>query len=148
MVLHEIINRNAVVIHSQATCKNEVIEELAVKLFQDGSISDIEAFVQDVYQRENEGITGIGKGIAIPHGKSVFVDKTCIAIAKLENPIKWESIDEEPVRVVFLFAVDDRDRSTYFIKLMSKVARLLACDTFCLNLLNAENEEELMRLFI
>ena len=147
MSVSEVINTNAVALNLEAANKTEVLDRLAELLWKDGSIGSKEAFVADVLLRESEGKTGIGGGVAIPHGKSDAVKKTCIAIAKLKEPIEWETIDGKPVRMVLLFAVDGKDKNNYFVKLMSRVARLLAREDFCRKLLSVEDKEELLKLF-
>ena len=147
MLISEVINTNAVVLDLEAVNKTEVLNCLTELLFDDDSIDSKDKFLVDVLLRESEGKTGIGCGVAIPHGKSASVKKTCVAIAKLKEPIEWETIDGEPVQVVILFAVDDKDKTNYFIKLMSEVARLLAREDFCRNLLSAKDKNELLRLF-
>ena len=62
------------------------------------------AFIKALYLREEEGITGIGEGIAIPHGKSSVVAKTAIAIGRNLDGIEWETFDDKPVRVVIMLA--------------------------------------------
>ncbi|WRS26749.1 PTS sugar transporter subunit IIA [Oscillospiraceae bacterium MB08-C2-2] len=147
MSVSEVINQNAVVTDLDAANKAEVLDALAQLLFEDGSVTDKQAFIDDVYLRESEGKTGIGNGVAIPHGKSEVVAKTCIAVAKLKNPIEWETIDGKPVQVIILFAVDGNDKNNYFVKLMSQVARMLARDGFCSSLMSAKDKDELLELF-
>ncbi|XXL51718.1 PTS sugar transporter subunit IIA [Mammaliicoccus lentus] len=98
--------------------------------------------------REKEGVTGIGDGIAIPHGKSISVDETTVAIAVLKDEIEWETLDDQDVKVVILFAVKDTDATTTHIVLLQKVATLLARETFIKQLKNIENKEELYDLII
>lgn len=143
----EVINPNAVVTDLDAANKQEVFEKLSQLLYQDGSITSKENFIADVVSREREGKTGIGCGVAIPHGKSDAVKHTCIAVAKLKVPIEWESVDGEPVQIIVLFAVNGRDKNSYFVKLMSQVARMLAKESFCSQLLASTSKKELLSLF-
>ena len=147
MSVSEVINPNAVVLNLEASDKTQVLDRLADLLREDGSIDSKEAFVTDVLLRESEGKTGIGGGVAIPHGKSDAVKRTCIAIAKLKEPIEWETIDGSPVQMIILFAVDGKDKNNYFVKLMSQVARLLAREDFCRKLLSVEDIDNLIKLF-
>lgn len=147
MSVSEVINTNAVILNLEAADKAAVLDRLAELLCEDGSIGSKDAFVADVLLRESEGKTGIGGGVAIPHGKSDTVKRTCIAIAKLKEPIEWETIDGKPVRMIILFAVDGKDKNNYFVKLMSRVARLLAREDFCRKLLSVEDKDELLKLF-
>lgn len=127
--------------------KEQAISMLAALLQKDGAVKDSEGFIQDVYQREREGKTGIGGYIAIPHGKSEFVSHTCIAIGLLDKPINWESLDGNPVKVIILFAVNKKDKNDYFVKMMSQVARMLGKEEVCAQLLTAKSAEELISIF-
>ncbi|KAB7668466.1 PTS sugar transporter subunit IIA [Bacillus sp. B1-b2] len=122
----KVISKELIELNLQATTKTEVIEELTKILFVNGCISDEEGFIRDVMFRENEGVTGLEKGIAIPHGKSEYVLKTSIVIGRTNTKVEWESLDGEPINLIILFAVKDSDKTTTHIKLLQKVAILLA----------------------
>jgi PTS system fructose-specific IIA component len=126
MLVADVLNRNAIVLDLPVADKAGVLDALADFLLKDGAVTSKAEFIADVYAREAEGKTGIGGGVAIPHGKSAAVVKTCVAVARLAAPIDWETLDGEPVRVVILFAVSVDDRGMSFVKLMSQVARKLA----------------------
>ena len=130
----------------KAKTKKEAILELSELLKENGIIKDVDDFSSDVFQREKEGITGIGNGVAIPHGKSASVIQTSLVVGKVETPIPWESLDEQPVKVIILFAVKDTDANTVHIKLLQKVAMLLAEDTIIEKMNQATSKTELMEL--
>ncbi|WP_239724290.1 MULTISPECIES: fructose PTS transporter subunit IIA [unclassified Mammaliicoccus] len=146
--LKKIINKDLMIINSQATDKDTILKELCLLLQEKQYINDYQSFLNDIYLREKEGVTGIGDGIAIPHGKSISVDETTVAIAVLKNEIEWETLDDQDVKVVILFAVKDTDATTTHIVLLQKVATLLARETFIKQLKNIENKEELYDLII
>lgn len=102
MNLLEVINENAVAVNVKAQNKEEVFECVCDLLLKDGSITSKEEFKQDLYIRESQGKTGIGDGIAIPHGKSLAVKRNCISVLKLEQPIQWETLDGLPAQVFIL----------------------------------------------
>ncbi len=147
MILSDVINKNAISVNMQATDKQHALSLLVDLLYQDGAVADPKGFIQDVYHRESEGKTGIGGYIAIPHGKSDFVNTTCIAIGLLREPIFWESLDGNPVKVIILFAVNKKDKNDYFVKMMSQVARMLGKEDVCEKLLSAQSTEELVSIF-
>ncbi|MCJ0556433.1 PTS sugar transporter subunit IIA, partial [Enterococcus cecorum] len=132
-----------VLVDIEGTTKEEVLKALCNQLFNTGYINDVDDFYTDVLAREEEGLTGLGKGIAIPHGKSESVINTTIAIGKTKQPIEWGSLDDKPVEVILLFAVKNSDATTTHIKLLQKVAIMLADDEFLVALQKAENEDEL-----
>ena len=143
MDLKNVINRENVLVDIEGTTKEEVLKALCNQLFNTGYINDVDDFYADVLAREEEGLTGLGKGIAIPHGKSESVINTTIAIGKTKQPIEWGSLDDKPVEVILLFAVKNSDATTTHIKLLQKVAIMLADDEFLVALQKAENEDEL-----
>lgn len=143
MDLKNVINRENVLVDIEGTTKEEVLKALCNQLFNTGYINDVDDFYADVLAREEEGLTGLGKGIAIPHGKSESVIDTTIAIGKTKQPIEWGSLDDKPVEVILLFAVKNSDATTTHIKLLQKVAIMLADDEFLVALQKAENEDEL-----
>ena len=138
--LKKIINKDLMIINSQATDKDTILKELCLLLQEKQYINDYQSFLNDIYLREKEGVTGIGDGIAIPHGKSISVDETTVAIAVLKDEIEWETLDDQDVKVVILFAVKDTDATTTHIVLLQKVATLLARETFIKQLKNIENK--------
>lgn len=144
--LKEVIHKELMIVGSNAKNKAEVLTELGNLLIEHDFIADIDSFLRDVYLREAEGETGIGEGVAIPHGKSNAVKETTVAIATLKNSIEWETLDEKEVEVVILFAVKDSDTNTTHILLLQKVAILLANNRFIEKLRNVKSIEELYHL--
>lgn len=144
--LKKVIHKDLMIIPSKSKNKAEVIKELGSLLASNDYVNDAQEFIKDVYLREAEGVTGIGQGVAIPHGKSPSVKDTTIAIAVLENEIEWETLDSEPVKVVIMFAVKDIDATTTHILLLQQVAQLLAHDDFLKELVQVTNVDNLYQL--
>ena len=146
--LSKIISKDLLIVDSVSKSKQEVLLELAKLLEKKEYITNAVNFLDDVYLRESEGITGIGNGIAIPHGKSKAVKKTTVAIAVLKNEIDWETLDEKGVKVVILFAVQDTDATTTHILLLQQVAILLADDNFLDSLKEVSSIDQLYEIFV
>ena len=146
--LSKIISKDLLIVDSVSKSKQEVLLELAKLLEKKEYITNAVNFLDDVYLRESEGITGIGNGIAIPHGKSKAVKKTTVAIAVLKNEINWETLDEKGVKVVILFAVQDTDATTTHILLLQQVAILLANDNFLNSLKEVSSVDQLYEIFV
>jgi len=144
--LSQVISPQLITLNTDATNKEEVLTELTELLYKNEKINDKEVFLKDVYLREKEGTTGIGQGVAIPHGKSKAVKKTSIAIGITRNLIEWESLDGEGVSVIILFAVQDKDVNTTHILMLQQVAIMLADDDFIANLKNVKKVDELIKL--
>lgn len=141
-----VITEDLVDLNLQALTKEEAIKELTARLYENNIITDEAGFLEDVFHREKEGMTGLGQGIAIPHGKSDCVTKTSLVVGKVNQPIEWESLDDEPVSVIILFAVRNVEANTLHIKLLQKVAMLLADETFIEELHHATTKEKMMEL--
>lgn len=148
MQVIDVLDERIIDLHTKAKNKDEVLTHLATKLKKAGYIANVEEFKEDIYQRESEGMTGIGNYIAIPHGKSDSVTQVGIAIAKLEEEIEWETLDEKGVRLVFLFAVsNDHEYARNHMLLLADIARKLGNDEAVEQLLNVKTMEELKRVF-
>lgn len=133
----------------KGTTKDEIIDELSIILLQAGCIKDIEEYKKDVYLRESEGITGMGSHVAIPHGKSSSVLSPAIAIGRSKKMIEWESYDDQPVNIFFLFAVPkDNKGSQVHLKLLSQLASKLADENLLEEIQSAKTAKELSQLLI
>ncbi|MCB5952410.1 fructose PTS transporter subunit IIA [Enterococcus sp. BWT-B8] len=147
--IKDILDRKLINLELKATNKNEVIEALAKMLSEKGTISDLETFIKDVYLREGEGITGLGNNVAIPHGKSEGVRIPSVAIGRTENYIDWESYDDKPVRLFFLFAVPDGNEGAEdHLRLLSQVAAKLADDDILTRLKEIRNEDTFINILL
>ena len=123
MDLREILSEDIIDLDLKGTTKDEILHELSQHLFDAGYITDIDQFVKDIYVREAAGITGAGNHIAIPHGKSSAVKKITIAVGRSEHYVEWESYDEQPVNLFFLFCVsDDEGFAQNHMRLLAELA--------------------------
>lgn len=145
--MSKVLNEDLVTLNLQAKTKKDAIEELVLLLKEKGKVNSVKNFMADVFYRETEGATGIGEGVAIPHGKSSAVIKTSIAIGITKDPIEWETLDDEPVSVIILFAVRDQDSDVLHIKLLQRVAILLSKDEFIEKLHNVKSKKALVQMF-
>ncbi|EOL49243.1 PTS system, fructose subfamily, IIA component [Enterococcus phoeniculicola] len=149
MDVKEIIDPNIIKTQLIGTNKDEVLRELASMLLENGYISNIDGFIQDIYAREAEGQTGIGNYIAIPHGKSRFVTKVGVAIGVTEHEIPWETLDGKGVKGIILFVVgDDNDGAQNHLKLLSLFARKLGNDEVVEQLIQAKDAKQVVAAFV
>lgn len=144
--IKEVLNEKLIDLNLSVHNKREAIEAMVEQLYADGKVSDKEVFLNDVFEREKEGMTGIGNYIAIPHGKSDAVQITSIAVGRLKNEIEWESLDKKPVKMIILFAVRDEDKTDLHLKLLSEVAMALADDNTLVRLLETNDKQEIVHL--
>ncbi|MGX7075517.1 PTS sugar transporter subunit IIA [Globicatella sanguinis] len=146
MDMKEFLFEDLAKVKLNANNKYDAIVELSTLLYEKNFIEDIKGFVSDVYERENEGDTNIGQGIAIPHGKSEYVKKTSIAIGKID-PIDWESADEDKIELIILFAVRNVDNTSVHLKLLSQIASKLGNDDVLDMLKKAKTSKDLIKVF-
>lgn len=130
----------------KAENKIQAIDELIDILFKDGKVRDKEEFKKAVLKREEEFSTGIGMGIAIPHGKNKAVVEPSIAFGKSIKGIDYESMDDKPAHLFFLIAVPE-ESSDVHLKALSEISRKLMHSEIREMLMNAANFEEFIKTF-
>ncbi len=147
MSVLDVFDKRIVDLNMHVKDKKEAIYHLSHLLKEVGYIDDVDQFVEDVYIRESEGITGIGEHIAIPHGKSESVTNIGIAIGKLNHMIEWESLDKKPVDLIFLFAVSKDLYDKEHLKLLAELAGRLGRSNTITKLREMKTFEELIDAF-
>lgn len=126
--------------------KKELINTVVDLLEPKVSKEQLEKIRDAVFKRENIMSTGIGKQLAIPHGKCDSLDEIIASFAVLDEPVDFDSIDNQPVKMVFLLVGPD-DHSSQHIKLLSRISRLMNSNTFREKLLECEDSDELFETF-
>ena len=121
---------------------NALVQTLAPKL----PTGALEPVRQAVLERERLMSTGVGKGFALPHGKTQAVDRNHGAFAVLPDPVAFDSLDQQPVRLVFLLVGPSSDSSTH-IQLLSRISRLMNHDAFRLRLLECRTPQSVLQAF-
>jgi mannitol/fructose-specific phosphotransferase system IIA component (Ntr-type) len=131
----------------QSTDKQGAIFELVDVLSSAGLIRDPEALKAVVWEREQQRTTGIGEGLAIPHGKSNCSDQLVMAAGRPKEPIDFQSVDKKPVGLVILLA-SPPDKTAQHIQALGTISRLWISDpTFREATFGAESDDELYKLF-
>ena len=123
MPLTELVAPNAVIPALKANTKKKVIQELAARAAKLSGQSD-RAILEVLLQREKLGSTGVGNGVAIPHGKLPKLERLFGLFARLEKPVDFESMDNQPVDLIFLLLAPENAGADH-LKALAKVARLL-----------------------
>lgn len=123
MALNDIVAVNAVIPALKVNGKKQVIQEIAARAAELSGLGERTIF-ETLLQREKLGSTGIGHGIAIPHGKLAKLDRLFGLFARLERPIDFESLDGQPVDLVFLLLAPEGAGADH-LKALARVARLL-----------------------
>ena len=143
-----LINKNLIAINMEAEDKNEAIKKLIVLIKKENKIDSEEKFFSSVLDRENDISTGVGNGIAIPHGKSETVKEALIAFAKLNKKIDWNSIDCELVDLIFLLGVPDKNTENLHLRILAQLSRKLMDEEFVKLLREADTEQEIYNILI
>ena len=147
MTVSDVLKSDRIALHLKSDTKESALKELTEPLYKSGALTDKDAFLNDVLTRESISTTGIGNGIAIPHGKSANVLETTVAIGRCEKQLEWESVDDKPVNFIVLLAVNENDRTGVHVKLLSQMARKLASEETCKRLVEAKTAEEITSVF-
>lgn len=147
MTVSDVLRNDRIELNLKSDTKEGALKELTELLYKSGALTDKEAFLNDVLARESISTTGIGNGIAIPHGKSANVLETTAAIGRCNKPLEWESMDDKPVNFIVLLAVNENDRTGVHVKLLSQMARKLASEETCKRLVDAKTTEEIRAIF-
>lgn len=145
MNLMEILSRDCVKAPLEHTDKKGVIDELVDVLDAADKIDDADALKHAVWSREQARTTGIGHGLAIPHGKCESVPSLIMAIGKPADPIDFGSIDGKPVRFVVLLASPPHKTSDH-IQALARISRLMTDESFREQIYNAESGDEIYSL--
>lgn len=146
MKVSELLKPEFVIADLKGETKEEIINELVDLFKSDVRVEDIEKVRTAVIDREKVMSTGVGKGFAIPHGKTNAVKEIIGAFGRIKDGIDYESLDGNPVNLVFLLVGKDNLISTH-IKLLSRISRLMNKDDFRHRLLEANDEKEIINLF-
>lgn len=129
----------------KTTEKFETIKHLA-NLMEERLI-DVDKYIEDVKSREAMSTTGIGDGVAIPHAKSEWVKEPTVVVGKSSRGIEWQSLDDEPVNLVFLIAVPEGEGNEH-LKILQALAVSLIDDEFKENIQNATDKKIIEELLI
>lgn len=148
VAINDVLGEECIILDADCSSKEQIISALTDLLCQSGAVTDKDIFLRDVYLREELGSTGFENHIAIPHGKSVAVAKTRIAVGRLRQDIPWETIDGTKVRLVILFAVKEADKNVGHIKMLAKISIALGDEEVVDNLLKAQSRGEMFHLLL
>lgn len=129
-----------------ATSRDAALTALVDQAYAEGRIPDKDAFYQAIIEREKLVSTGIGMGVAIPHAKMAGYDEFFIAIAVLQKGVNWQSLDNAPVRIIFLIGGPD-DKQTEYLQILSTLTVLIKNEELRKKMLTLNSQEAIIRLF-
>lgn len=145
MRITDFLDKNSISLNAAPADKKETLD-LAVELMaKSGKLSDVEKYREQVYAREEESTTGIGEGIAIPHGKCDAVKAPGLAAMVIKNGVEYESLDGEPVTLLFLIAAPNTKDNVH-LDVLSKLSVMLMDENFTTSLRNAKSVDEFLQI--
>ena len=145
MLLSDVLKTDYIKIPMAASDKTTAITELVDLLNEHGLISDYDAVLDAVMQREAARSTGIGQGLAVPHGKSAAVDRLIMAVGKLPQPIDFDSIDGQPV-VMIMLLVSPINKTGPHIQALAGISRLMTDNELRKEVWAADSPDQLFKI--
>ncbi|MCL2190663.1 MAG: PTS sugar transporter subunit IIA [Treponema sp.] len=145
MNLKSVLTEDTVCLHLKGTTKNEIISELLDILVTSGKISDKEAALTAVMNREQKMSTGMKHGIAIPHGKSTCVDDLVACIGVSDNPVDFDSLDNEPCRI-FILTLSPVEKTGPHLQFLAEVSQLFKSADKRKEIIGAESAQTIIKV--
>lgn len=145
MRITELLDKRSISLSGAPKSKSEALDQVIELMAASGKINDQEAYRKQVYAREEESTTGIGEGIAIPHGKCDAVSKPGLAAMVVKDGVDFDSLDGEPVTLIFLIAAPNTEDNVH-LDVLSKLSVLMMDEDFSDSLRNAASVEEFLQI--
>ena len=143
MRIIDLLDVRSISLNAAPADKSQTLDAAVSLMTRSGKINDEEAYRKQVYAREEESTTGIGEGIAIPHGKCDAVKKPGLAAMVIKNGVEFEALDDEPVTLLFLIAAPNTEDNIH-LDVLSKLSVMLMDEEFTESLRNASSVDEFM----
>lgn len=139
-------DKKSIILNCESTDKVEIINFLASKAKEAGYVTEVEPYVEAVLEREKEYSTGVGFNIGIPHGKAESVKEAFVMFTRVNN-VDWQSLDGEPVDMVFQIGVPASDTGDQHLRILAQLSRKLMNDDFRAALRTAKSEDEVINTY-
>ena len=143
MKITDLLNKKAIKLNGIASSKEDAINQMVELMANNGNIINKEEYRRVVMKREEEGSTGIGEGIAIPHGKTEAVERPGLSAMVIPNGVNFDSLDGQPAKLIFLIAAPNTKDNVH-LDVLSRLSTLLMDVRFREELLNADTPEEFL----
>lgn len=145
MRITDLLDKRSICLDGTPKSKQEALDQMVALMVKSGKIRDEEGYLRQVYAREEESTTGIGEGIAIPHGKCDAVERPGLAAMVVKEGVDFDALDGEPVHLIFLIAAPDT-KDNIHLDVLSKLSVLLMDEEFSENLKKAGSAEEFLEI--
>jgi len=146
--LRDFFEENLFIPELEAQTKDEALSEMVACLVETGRIRDGEILLEMLNQREKLGSTGIGRGIAVPHGRTLAIGRLTILLARSTAGIDFEAMDGKPVHLIFLTVAPPQDRSNLYLPVLGKIVELIKSSRVRKRLMAAETFAEISSLIL
>lgn len=146
MKISDILSADVIDVNTEVKDKDDSLNKIIDLANRSGKILDLKKVTETIFEREKLVSTGVGKGFAIPHGKTDAITEIVAAFMITKDPIDFDSIDGEPVKFIFLLVGKETLLNTH-IKLLSRISRLMNKDEFREKLLLAKTKDEVLKIF-
>ncbi|WP_432643617.1 PTS fructose transporter subunit IIABC [Acidaminococcus sp.] len=145
MHITDLLKRESVELNGSATDKKDALEKMVSLMVKQGNIEDPEEYKKRVFAREEEGSTGVGEGVAIPHAKTAAVTKPGLAFMRCRDGVEFDSLDGQPAKLFFLIAAPDTKDNVH-LDVLSRLSTLLMDPEFIDGLMNVDSVDGLYNM--
>ena len=145
MTIRDLLAAESINLNGTPAGKTEALNQCIDLMAKSGKIADVEKYRKGVFAREEEGTTGIGMGIAIPHCKSDAVNKAGLAAMVVKDGVDFESLDGTPAKIIFLIAAPNTEDNVH-LQVLSKLSVMLMDEQFTNSLINAGSVDEFLNI--
>lgn len=146
MNILDICNKELICLNLEVKNKEDAIMKMAECIYKNGYVNDVEKYVKNVLDREEELTTGFGDGLAMPHGKASCVTKAALMIARFTEPIEWGSLDNKPVDIAFLLAIpeENEEDGNIHLKMLTSIASKLGSTKSVAEMRKLETKDKIL----
>lgn len=145
MKITDLLSKESVALGRKAANKKDVLQQMVDLMEASGKLSDKKLYLEAVEAREEEGTTGVGGGIAIPHGRCAGVKEAGLAAMSVDGGVEYDALDGNPVDLAFLIAAPENSGNVH-LEILSKLATMLMDEKFVTDLRNAQSADEFLKI--
>ena len=145
MKITDLLSKESIALGRKASGKKDVLKQMVDLMEASGKLSDKQLYLEAVEAREEEGTTGVGGGIAIPHGRCSGVKEAGLAAMSVDGGVEYEALDGNPVDLIFLIAAPENSGNVH-LEILSKLATMLMDEGFVADLKNAKDADEFLQI--
>lgn len=145
MRITDLLSKDGIELNVNAKDKNDIINKMTKLMLKTGRITDLNAYIELVLKREEEGSTGVGEGIAIPHGKGDCVTEPGLVAMVVPNGVEYDALDGKPVNLLFMIAAPNTSDNVH-LDVLSRLSTMLMDTEFKNKLISAKSKEEFLNI--